>query len=361
VFGRTTACARVIAVLFSLAACLSRASFARPAKDVLVMKNGDRITCEVKGLQNGVLRVNLDYVDGTISLDWLNVTRLESNYLFIVRLEDGSMYSAKLTAPVSTASPTARLTIQPVDGRQSQLVDMSAVVSIEQTSENFLQRFGGNITVGATYSKGNRAEQYNISSELLYQWTRWGGTLRQNSNLESSTGAETATRNQFDLGAHRMLSRSHYFLGSSATFLQSSVLGIDRQTSLGIGLGRYFKNTNRFQFWILGGVAWQETTYVPSIVDQPPQNVGAALVSSNLQAFAFKKSRLDVTSTVLPAFGAYRGRVFYKTNAAYYVKLFGNVDWNLSFYGNWDTRPPPRFSGSDYGSSTGLSWTFGTK
>jgi hypothetical protein len=54
-------------------------------------------------------------------------------------------------------------------------------------------------------------------------------------------------------------------------------------------------------------------------------------------------------------------RITFKTNATYYLKLFGKVDWNLSFYGSWDTKPPPTFSGSDYGSSTGLSWTFGNK
>jgi hypothetical protein len=109
-----------------------------------------------------------------------------------------------------------------------------------------------------------------------------------------------------------MLSRTNYFLGAIATFLQSSVQGIDRQTSLGIGLGRYLKNTNRFRFWVLAGAGWQKTTYTPSIINQPHQNIGVALVSSDLQAFAFKKTRLDITSTVFPAMGGQKGRVFYK-------------------------------------------------
>ena len=360
-FGRATAYPRMIILLFSLAASLSRLALARAAKDVLVMKNGDRITCEVKSLQNGVLKINLDYVDGTISVDWLKVARLESSYLFIVSLQDGSTYSARLVSPEIAAGPAAKLVIQPEDGMQSQLVDRSAVVSIDQTSEKFLQRFGGDITVGATYSKGNSATQYNIGSELIYQRTRWAAVLRQNSNLASSTGAETSTRNQFDLGVHHMLRKTNYFVGGIASYLQSSVQGIDRQTSLGVGLGRYFKNTNRFRFWVLGGAGWQKTRYEPSNVDLPPQNVSVALVSSNLEAFAFKKTRLDISSTVFPALGSQKGRAYYKANATYYIKLFGKVDWNLSFYGNWDTRPPPTFSGSDYGSSTGLSWTFGIK
>jgi len=325
------------------------------------MKNGDRITCEVKGLQAGVLNVNLDYVDGTISIDWLRVARLESSYLFLVTLQDGSIYSAKVISPEAPAGAVVKLAIQPANGREALLVDRSTVVGIAQTSENFLQRLGGSIGMGSTYSKGNSAAQYNFSSDLAYRRTRWGVSLRYNSNLSSNTGAETSTRNQLDFGAHRMLSRKNYFLGGIATFLQSSVQGVQLQTSLGLGLGRYLKNTNRFRFWVLGGAGWQKTSYVPSVINQPPQNIGVALISSNLQAFAFKKTRFDITATFFPALTAQRGRLFYKTNASYYIKLFGKVDWNLSFYGNWDTRPPPQFPGSDYGSSTGLSWTFGNK
>ncbi len=359
-YGRIIACARTIAVLLSLAVCLSHLSFGRAAKDILVMKNGDRITCEVKSLRAGVLEVNLDYVDGTISIDWLRVARLESNYLFLVTLQDGSIYSAKVVGPETTDS-AVKLAIQPGDGKETLLVDRSKVVGITQTSDSFLQRFSGGINIGATYSKGNTAAQYNFGSDLSYLRSRWGGTLRYNSNLASNSGAETSTRNQLDLGAYRMLSRNNCFLGGIATFLQSSVQGVHLQTNLGAGLGQYLKNTNRFRFWVLGGAGWQRTVYVSSVINQPPQDIGVALISSNLRAFAFKKTRLDITSSFFPALTAQRGRLFYKANASYYIKLYGKIDWNLSFYGNWDTRPPPQFPGSDYGSSTGLSWTFGNR
>jgi len=358
--GRIIAFTRTIAVLLSLAACLSHLSFARAAKDVLVMKNGDRITCEVKSLQAGVLKVNLDYVDGSISIDWLKVARVESSYLFLVTLQDGSIYSAKVISPEATGSAVT-LAIQPEGGTEQLLVDRSKVVGINQTADSFLHRLGGGITLGTTYSKGNSATQFTLGSDLSYLRSRWGMTVRYNSNLASNAGAETSTRNQLDFGANRMLSRKNYFLGGIATFLQSSVQGVHRQTNLGTGLGRYVKNTNRVRFWILGGAGWQKTAYVPSIVNQPPQNIGVALISAELHSFVFKKTRFDVTSSVYPALTAQRGRIFYKANASYYIKLFGKVDWNLSFYGNWDTQPPPQFPGSDYGSSTGLSWTFGNK
>ena len=38
---------------------------ARDKTDVLVMTNGDRMTCQIKGLDAGVLYVSFDYIDGT--------------------------------------------------------------------------------------------------------------------------------------------------------------------------------------------------------------------------------------------------------------------------------------------------------
>ena len=134
-------------------------------------------------------------------------------------------------------------------------------MSIAQTSENILQRFSGGITMGTTYSKGNNATQFNFGSDLSYLRNRWGSSLRYNSNLSANSGAQTQTRNQVDFGANYMLTQEHYFVGTLASFLQSSVQGVQRQTNLGVGLGRYLKNTNRFRFWVLGGAGWQKTDY----------------------------------------------------------------------------------------------------
>jgi hypothetical protein len=229
-----------------------------------------------------------------------------------------------------------------------------------QTSESLVRRFSGNVTIGALYSKGNSATQYNIGSELDYQQTRWGSRLRYSSNLSSSTGAQTATRNQVDWSAYRLLPFRNYFYGGDATFLQSAVQGIQHQTNLAFGLGRYLKNTNRVRFTAFGGLGWQRTNYEPSIATQHSQDVAVALITLNLQAFSFKRTRLDADASIVPALTD-SGRLFYRTNLVYYLKLFGKIDLNFSFYGNWDTRPPAHFQGSDYGSSTGLSWTFGNK
>ena len=79
---------------------------ARDKTDVLVMKNGDRMSCEVKGLDGGILQVSFDYIDGTTSVDWSKVARVESKQLFVVKTEDGSVHTGTLnTLPTSAGRP----------------------------------------------------------------------------------------------------------------------------------------------------------------------------------------------------------------------------------------------------------------
>jgi hypothetical protein len=84
------------------------------------------------------------------------------------------------------------------------------------------------------------------------------------------------------------------------------------------------------------------------------------LIYADARFFKFSKTSFDGTAELLPALSQ-PGRLRVATNASYYIKIISNLKWNVSFYGNWDNQPPPTLPGSDYGTSSGLSWTFGLK
>jgi hypothetical protein len=347
------------ALILSSFLLLTAPLLARDKTDVLVMKNGDRMTCEIKGLDAGILYVSFDYIDGTTLVDWSKVARLESTQLFIVKTQDGSMYTGELATPETPADRP--LEIEVVETKENEVVvDRSQVVQMVQTSENFWQRFNGEINFGVIYSKGNQSTQYDLGSEAAYLRERWNAKANLSSTLSSSTGTNASTRNSLGLSVQRLLPWNNWFYSGLGIFLQSSEQGINLQSTLGGGIGRYLKNTNRASISVLGGVAWLETNYKPSIVPLGKQNVASALIAADVRLFKFDRTNLSATATVLPALSE-PGRVRIDTNASYYVKLFSNLSWNISFYGNWDNQPPPGFSGSDYGTSSGLSWTFGIK
>jgi putative salt-induced outer membrane protein YdiY len=331
---------------------------ARDVADVMVMTNGDRMTCKIKGLEAGVLYVDFDYIDGTASVDWSKVARLESNQLFVVKTESGAVYTGTLRTPETVADRPVR--IQVLELGKEDVIDRSQIVQMIATSDRFWERFNGEVSLGVIYSKGNQSTQYSLGSQTAYVRERWTALAGFNSNLSSSTGANASTHNALNLGARRLLPRNNWFYAGIGAFLQSSEQGIALQSTVGGGVGRYLKNTNRASISVIVGPAWQNTNYKRSGVPVNNQNLVAAILYGEVQLFKFSKTNLDVTAAVLPALSD-PGRIRFNTNASYYIKIVSNLKWNLSFYGNSDNRPPPGFSGSDYGTSSGLSWTFGLK
>lgn len=344
------------AAILSCAVLLATPLSSRESTDVIVMKNGDHLTGEIKGLNAGVLYVSMEYILGTSSLQWSKVAHLESKQLFLVKTADGSVYTGTLNTANTPGGRPVKIEVAETSG-QPVVIDSSRIVEMDMTSGNFFQRFNGSVNTGIIYSKGNQSTQYSLSAQVTYPRERWAAGASFSSNLSASTGATASTRNQLGLDAFHLLPWNNWFYGGLGNFLQSSEQGINRQSTAGGGIGRYFKNTNLARISVLAGFAGQNTEYQQNIATQ---NLASGLIAAKLQFFRFNKTNATVDTVFLPVISQ-PGRVKFNMNVSYYVKITGNLSWNVSFYGNWDNRPPNGLSGSDYGSSSGLSWTFGNK
>ena len=64
-------------------------SFGKRKDDVVIMKNGDKFTGEIKALQYGELTFKSSYMKDDVHLDWKEVKTMESQDTFIVGLSDG--------------------------------------------------------------------------------------------------------------------------------------------------------------------------------------------------------------------------------------------------------------------------------
>src|SRR5271170_1787357 len=128
------------AIILSSTLLISLPLYAQGNSDVLVMKNGDRFTCEIKGLSAGVLSVKLSYVDGTISVQWSQVAHLESNRLFRVQTESGLVYTGKLSTTGVSDDPPIKIEIAEASGKEVEVAQRK-IIKLSQTSESFWHRF----------------------------------------------------------------------------------------------------------------------------------------------------------------------------------------------------------------------------
>jgi hypothetical protein len=125
---------------------------------------------------------------------------------------------------------------------------------------------------------------------VAYQRERWLSQGSFNSTFASSSGSDLSTRNQTDLNILRLLRWNNWFYAGSTSFLQSSVQEIDLQTTLGGGVGRYIKQSNRASIYVLGGFAWQNTAYKQHTADQDALNTAVRFVATQIKVFKFKKT-----------------------------------------------------------------------
>lgn len=330
---------------------------ARDKVDVIVMNNGDRFTCEIKGLDSGVLYIGLDYIEGTVQVDWAKVSRVDSKQLFLVKTQDGRFHRGTLSMAEADAARTLRIETAD-DPTNTVLASQKTVVGINQTSNNLWQRFNGAINAGLTYSKANDTTQYSFGANAQYLRESWTSGANFNSTLTASTGVATSTRNNVAAYYRHQMRWDKWFYTGIGSLLQSTEQKIQLQSLAGAGIGRSVMITNHAMINVYGVAAYQNTRYSQTGTRPPSQNTAAAILGVDATLFKFDKTKLALSAMAVPALNQ-PGRVYSNINTNYYIKFWGNFTWNLSFYGNWDNEPPANFSGSDYGMTSGLGWTFG--
>ena len=344
-----------LSVLLSL--CLTGGLTARSKTDVLVMTNGDRFTCEIKRMERGVLSASFDYIDGTVSVDWSKVVRVESSQLFIVHTQDGSIFEGTIRSPETPGQQPVRIEVVETE-KTSKLLEQRRVVELASTSESLWRRFSGRLDGGLMYTRGNETTQYNLGADLRVRGEHWRFAADSFSTFSKSSGVVAATRNQSRLWARRVIGgRRAWYYSGAAEFLQSSQQGINLQTTLAGGVGRFLRDSNTTRFALTADLAVQQTRYESSMGIRSRSNDLSAMFVADLHVFRFKKSSFDLTASALPVLTE-SGRIRSYVNTAYSIQIINNLWFKLSFYGNWDNRPPPNFSGSDYGVSSSISYSF---
>ncbi len=95
---------------------------------------------EIKGLSGGVLSVKLNYVDGTVAVQWSQVAHLESNRLFLVKTESGAVYTGKVSTTGTSNDPPIEIEIADVPGKDVEVAQRE-IIKLSQTSERILASF----------------------------------------------------------------------------------------------------------------------------------------------------------------------------------------------------------------------------
>lgn len=329
--------------------CLAKVS----RHDTVIMKNGDRLTGEVKRLEQGVLYVETDYFAGSVGLDWLQVEKVESTATFQITLSDGKRLTGKISKTEAETAPGRDFKVIKAAGE----VPMAStdVVGIDSQKQSFWRQLKGSIDLGYNYTSGNHQSSLSTSANAEYTAVHWAAMTSYTASYSGQSGGTSTNLFEVQAAGERFLNRNSYLFGLS-DFLHSSQQNLTLRTTLGGGYGRYFIRNNHNKFSWLIGADYTTANYQSGLV-QPTQQNAELLVGTQYELFHFDRYTLQSQLLVFPGLSDF-GRVRLTTTDVLSIKLSNNFHLNFSVWDNFDSSPPLNAQKNALGLSTGLGWTF---
>jgi putative salt-induced outer membrane protein YdiY len=324
-------------------------------RDVVMIKNGDRITGKIRKLDHGQLFIETSYAVDPIPVDWLQVERVESTAQFQVEMSNGKRVAGTIQMNSTTENSNGDFLIRSADAGET-LVQAANVVAIQSQKSNVWRQMKGSVGFGFSYASGSSETSVNINAADSYTSTKFqvGGSLSSAVTGRSDTGR--TNRQDISTYSYIYLSR-HAFVGNLAEFLTSDQQSLNLRQTYGGGYGRYFIRTNNMQLSWLGGTVYVKESFNPDSGLHPNDQNMEGLLQLNYDWFHFNTSELQTNFQVFPGFSD-AGRVRSNLNASYAVKFTRDLGLTFNLWDSFDNRPPTNARKNEFGVSTNFGLTF---
>ena len=328
----------------------AHAARAKSTDDVVVLKNGDRMTGEIKGLQRGELKFKASYMADAVRLDWSKVARLESKDKYLITLTDGQLFTDSLR--LSAAGGDNFL----IGAEQSAVrARQMAVLKITPVEAGFFRQLEGTMDFGLSFTSGNDQYQAEFSSTVTYRRGVHSVTGRLDSVFSGQTEGSSTARNQLTLDYRRQLS-PRWYAGGLLDLLRSDQQSLDLRTTAGGLVGRTLRQTERTRISAFGGLAVSRDRYSDEVGSLRTTNTDA-LAGIEFNTFRFTTTDISSRLRLYPSLTT-PGRTRVQFNADMRIKLVKDLYWGFHLYENFDSKPPVKADKNDLGASTSLGWKF---
>jgi putative salt-induced outer membrane protein YdiY len=328
--------------------------FAKRKDDVVVMKNGDKFTGEIKDLQRGELIFSSYYMKDDVYLDWNEVQSLQSKDPFIVSLNNGERVTGFISEEVNPSGGGKVFKVMATGVAIE--VKPSEVISIGQKEGSVWDQLTGSVNYGLSFASGNSATSSSLGADLAFSNTKNSVMVATTSQFNSQTHADNTNRFTFDSQYVRMVTNK-WLAAGLFSLLKSNQQDLNLRSTYGGAFGRRLLQTDKTSLVAFGGGAYSHESYVPQAGTEPIRNNAESLFGLTFSTFRFKTLNLNSQAVLFPSLSD-PGRVRFSSQSNLRIELIRNFYWNFQLYENYDTRPPIEAPKNDLGITTSLGWTF---
>ncbi len=350
------------ALLTIIFASLSLPALAAPKTDIVIFKNGDKLTGEIKSLKRGRLSFNTD-ATGTISIEWAEISHIESLQNIQVETSTGTRFFGHL-------EPTEEDDVVVINtGNGLQEIDDVQIILMNPIEDRGLGAFDIDLTVGYNFAKAGGVTQANLGIDVDYRTRVRIYSLAASTTVNDSETQEASKRANFGL-QYKRLWRNRWYLTGNLNMEQNDELGVNLRSSIGAGGGRFLIQSNSMLLGVQAGLqlARENIDLAETILPIPPELIPdpedvdsvEAIFALDWDWFRFDAPELDwsTTAQVIPSLTE-SGRVRGNFDTSLKWELINDLKWGVTFYSSFDNKPQSTTaSTSDYGVNTTLTYKF---
>lgn len=326
---------------------------AAPKTDIVIFKNGDRLTGEVKSLRRGRLSLNTD-ATGTIQIEWDKVAGVVSNQQIQVEVGSGVRYFGILTLAEEDDDHDAEIVVGTDDGPVT--LDSDRVIVMEPIEGTGIHALDVDVSLGYNFAKAGGVAQGNFALNMDWRSRIRIESLRLSTTISDSDTQEANKRTTLAL-QHTRLWNNRWFSNAGLSFEQNDELGLNLRSSLNMGGGRYLVQSNEMLFSLQAGLQVAREDLAEREEDTDSLE---ALFTAEWDWFVFQNPELDWSTRLqlIPSLTE-SGRVRGEFETELKWEIIGDLDWGISFYTSYDSQPQSATgSTSDYGIDTTITYEF---
>jgi len=242
---------RFIFLLFSLAISTAQA-------DVLIMKNGDRLTGEVVNETDGLLKFKTSYA-GILSIKWEGVSEIKSDEPMILLLEGDDVLTGQVVKNTGEM-------IQVGNDDPSSVTELTKESVNEINPENWLLGHGyklsGLVNVSLEFDRGNNVnDEIDLDGHLEYRRLFHRATLF--GQYEDKTTEDVTTKLKWVVAASYdffprnewsyVFDAQDWFIGLGLNLKKDEFADLNLRTRLGPHIGYQFYDSKPLNLFIQGG------------------------------------------------------------------------------------------------------------
>lgn len=318
--------------------------------DEIVLANGDRLTGKVVRKETDVLVLNTSYA-GDLNIRWADIRRITTEAPITVYFEDGNRLIGTLRSEddgsvIITSGET--LTSSPIPIGKLRYINPSAEVSGEGV------KVSGHVNAGYSSASGNtNAKKFYLDTEVVARTLQNRYTLGARAARTEDQNVETESNWIGYMKYDHFLTKKWYGY-ANGNFENDKFKDIRLRSTIGLGSGYQFVESERTNFSLEGGLNYVDTDFIAGEDDDYPAARWALkfdhlLFNTKIQFFHMHEVYVGIEDAK---------KTFVRSQTGLRVPLYKNLNATAQYNVDWDNNPTPGRVKTDKAAllTLGYSW-----